>query len=238
MAYQLLPNLILLLSILGVFVLVLRRLPEASQLDREQAAADAEPSLRLLAKGLPAKAASRSRAVLIVAIRRVWHFMLEAKGMRQGPAANYRIKKMWQRKSPAPMRNEAFYLEQIKHFPKDLEQYNRLGQYYLDQKNMEEARNVYDYLTKHAPANSDYLAKLGYVLLHLQQYEAAVTSYSKALGLDPGHPNRYYNLALAHGALREWAPALGALKKAVALEPNNQKYQQMLAETRRKITQV
>jgi tetratricopeptide (TPR) repeat protein len=237
LAYQLLPNLILLLSILGVFVLVLRRLPEASNLDQKEAAAHAEPSLKLLAKGLPAKAASRSRAALSVAFRRLWHFMLEAKGMRQGPAVNYRIKKMWQRKASGPMRNEAFYLEQIKHFPKDLEQYNRLGQYYLDQKNFEEARNVYDYLTKHAASNSDYLAKLGYVMLHLQQYDQAVSSYNKALGLDPSHPNRYYNLALAYSALRDWAPALGALKKAVALEPANQKYQQMLAETRRKISQ-
>lgn len=237
MAYQLLPNLILLLSILGVFVLVLRRLPEATNLDQQDAAARAAPGLRLMAKGLPAQAASRSRAVMAVAIRRVWHFMLEAKGMRQGPAVNYRIKKMWQRKTFAPTRNEAFYLDQIKNFPKDLEQYNRLGQYYLDQKNFEEARNVYDYLTKHAPANSDYLAKLGYVLLRLQQYEAAVASYTKALGLDPSHPNRYYNLALAHSASRDWAQALGAMKKAVALEPNNQKYQQMLAETRNKISQ-
>lgn len=238
MAYQLLPNIILLLSILGIFVLVLRRLPEATSLDDEEAAAAAEPRLRMLAKGLPARAASRSKALLSVTVRRVWNFMLEAKGLRQGPAVNYKIKKIWQRKPPVPKRNEIYYLEQIKAYPKDLEQYNRLGQFYMDQKNYSEARNVYDYLTKHAPANSDYLAKLGYTYLHLQDYDNAVAVYSKALGLDPSHPNRYYNLALAYTALRKPQDALKALDKAVSLEPSNPKYLLMLDETKRKLGRV
>ena len=93
MAYQLLPNLILVLCIVGLLLLVLRRLPEASSLDQQEADAHAEPQVRLLAKGLPARAASRSRAIIQVAAKRVWHFMLEAKGLRQGPAINYRMKK-------------------------------------------------------------------------------------------------------------------------------------------------
>jgi len=237
LAYQLLPNIILLLALLGMFVLVLRRLPEASDLDAQESAEHAKPQEHLLAKGLPARAASRGRAMVTVAVRRVWHFMLEAKGLRQGPAVNYKIKKIWQRKPAPPMHNESYYLQQIKQFPKDLEQYNRLGQFYLDQKNYEEAQNVFDYLTKHSPANSDYWAKLGYSALHLQQYGQAVEGYKKSLGLDSSHPNRYYNLALAHNALKQSAEAAKALDKALGLEPANSKYQQMRSDLRRRFGQ-
>ncbi len=234
MAYQLLPNLILLLSILGVFILVLRRLPEATDVDKQEAEAHAEPQARLLAKGLPARAASRSRAAIAVNVKRIWHFMLEAKGLRQAPAVNYKMNKILQRKPAPPAHNEDYYLQLIKRAPKDLEQYNKLGQFYLDQKNHEEAHNVYDYLTKHAAANSDYWAKLGYSYLHLQKYGLAVESYEKSLGLDSSHPNRYYNLALAHSALRQPVEAVRALDKAVALEPDNDKYHQMLSDLRQR----
>lgn len=228
MAYQLLPNLILLLSIIGILILVLRRLPEASTLDQQEAEIRAQPQARLQAKGLPARAASRTKAFLQTIIQRIWHFMLEAKGLRQGAAVDYKLKKIWPRKAPPPKYDEAHYLYQIKQSPKDLEAYNRLGQFYLERKSYEEAKHVYDYLTKHNPANSDYLAKLGYTYLYLQDYKAAVDYYERSLRLDSGHPSRYYNLALAYSARGRSVRAADALKKALALEPENVKYKKML----------
>lgn len=240
MAYQFFPNIILLLSILGVFVLVLRRLPEATSLDNREAEAHAEPARLLEAKGLPALVASRGKAVAVVAVRRVWHFMLEAKGLRQGPAINYKIKKIWRREPQADTAvrqpDEDYYLEQIKKAPRDLERYNKLGQFYLDRENYEEARNVYDYLVKHSPASHDYLAKLGYCNLKLGRHDQAVESYGKSLALDSSHPNRYYNLALAQTALGDSAAAAAALEKALVLDSNNIKYQTALTEAKRKVS--
>lgn len=229
MAYQLLPNLILVLAIIGILVLVLRRLPEAAALKRQQDEIENEPQQRMLAKGLPARTASRTKAAATIVIQRVWHFMLEAKGLRQTPAVNYKMKKIWQRKpAELPVQNENYYLDQIKQAPKDLEAYNRLGQYYLEHKDYEEAKNVYDYLVRHNPSSSDYLAKLGYSYLFLQDYKAAAEQYKKSLKLDSSHPSRYYNLALAHSALNQSKQVEDALKKALALEPNNEKYKKML----------
>jgi tetratricopeptide (TPR) repeat protein len=240
-SYQILPNVILLLSILGILVLILRRLPEASELRRQDTDVETAPQRLLAAKGLPARAASRGKTMALLGVRRVWNFMLEAKGLRQGPAINYKIKKIWRRKADAgetapPVeallaeRDEQYFLDQIKKFPKDLEGYNRLGQYYLGQKNFEEALNVYDYLIKHRPTQSDYWARLAYSQLQLRQYDAAVVSYEKSLGLDKSHPNRYYNLALAFNALSQGKEAVGALEQALHLEPANVKYMQTLAE--------
>jgi tetratricopeptide (TPR) repeat protein len=231
----------LLISILGIFILVLRRLPQATDLEKKDSAAQERPRLLLLAKGLPAQAVSRGRAIGTVIGKKVWQFMLEAKGLKQAPAVNYKIKKMLKKgevkneaviipPTPVSGHDEQFYLDQIKKFPKDLTQYDNLGQFYIDQKNYSEAKDLYDYLTKHDPASSDYYAKLGYSQLHLRQFDSAVVSYTKSLELDSSHPNRYYNLALALRAENDYGAAAEALEKALALEPNNAKYRQLLAE--------
>jgi tetratricopeptide (TPR) repeat protein len=236
LSYQILPNLILLLAILGVVVLVLRRLPEAASLDKEEAEAHTQPQLLMAAKGLPAKAASRSKAVLVVWFKKLANFILEAKGLRHAPTVNYKIKKIRrQQAQPAAqpvkaVHDEEFYLEQIKKFPKNLEYYNELGQYYIGRKEYTESRDVFDYLVKHSPANADYLARLGFSQLHIHEYREAVTSYNKALALDSSHPNRYYNLALAHSALAQRPDAATALRQAIKLESGNVKYMQLLSE--------
>jgi tetratricopeptide (TPR) repeat protein len=218
----------------------LRRLPEASHLEQKEST-QVEPEHILAAKGLPVRAALKSKAAASVILRRLWNFMLEAKGLRQTPKVNYRINKLW-RKQAGPgetkpavgagelVRDEQFYLEQIKKFPKDLENYNRLGQYYMEGKDYEEARNVYDYLTKHAPGNSDYWARFGYSSLRLSEFDDAVEAYEKAVTLDSSHPNRYYNLALSQIALQQWSEAITALNKALELEPQNIKYLQVLTD--------
>jgi tetratricopeptide (TPR) repeat protein len=187
----------------------------------------------MAAKGLPAKAASKSKAVFVLNLRRLWNFMLEAKGLRQGPAVNYKIKKMLRKQPHAPIpaiRDEEYFLEQIKKFPKDLDLYDDLGQHYIAQKNYEEAKSVYEYLVKHNPAKSDYLARLGFTCLHGQEYEEAVANYNKALALDSSHPNRYYNLALAYTGLGQHRESLDALRQAMKLEPANVKYAQLQAD--------
>ncbi len=194
------------------------------------------------AKGLPARAARRGKAVILVTIRKVWHFMLEAKGLRQAPAVTHKITKIWRKGNqqshlPDPIippseavRNEDDYLENIKKFPKDLDGYSQLGNFYIDQNNYEDAKNVFDYLTKHAPAQSEYWARLGYCQLQLEQHHTAIDSYNKSMALDSSHPNRYYNLALAYTGLQQWGNSAKSLRKALELEPHNVKYMHALAD--------
>ncbi len=122
-----LPAIVLLLSILGIIVLVLRRLPEADSLDKKETAAHQRPERLMLAKGLPAQAASRSITAAKLATGKAWRFMLEAKGLRHTPAVTHKINKLWRRKvsQPAPpsikidpSRGEIYYLDQIKNFLK------------------------------------------------------------------------------------------------------------------------
>lgn len=235
MPYNLLINLTLLLSILGIIVLVLRRLPQAVKKDVEAHAALNESGEVLAEKGLPARAVSTTRAWLKLLGHKIWQFMLEAKGLKHAPKINYNFKRILRKQAepetkPPIARSEQYYIDLIKRHPKDLFNYDQLGQYYMEAKKYSDSANVYEYLSKHDPTNSAYFAKLGLSLLHSQEFEQASEAYEKAIKLDPSHPTRYYNLALSYQGYKQWHKALLPLKKALELEPKNQKYSDLLFE--------
>ncbi|MDE2311808.1 MAG: tetratricopeptide repeat protein [Patescibacteria group bacterium] len=240
MSYQILPNLIFILAVLGMLILVLRRLPEATDLD-QNASPDKPAAQRLADKGLPAIAASRVKSWLKFKLQKLWHFMLEAKDLRHTAAAGYKIKKIFGQnqaaaRRPAPVdikpqeaKDEQYFLGLIKKDPKNLDNYDSLGRYYLESKDYAGALDIYDYLSQHAPANPEYHAKLAFCHYQEKQYEQAAGHYQKSLALDSLQPNRYYNLSLAQEALGKFVEAAQAAGQAVTLEPGNVKYYLALA---------
>lgn len=235
MPYNLISNLTLLLSILGIIVLVLRKLPAAVK-EQETLNSDLnEPSQVLAEKGLPAQNVSKVRAWFKVTLHKVWQFMLEAKGLKQAPKITYNFKRILRtadkpETKPPIARGEKFYIDLIKRHPKDLTYYDQLGQFYVEARKHSDAANVYEYLVKHDPANSSFFAKLGLSRLHLQQFDLAQEAYEKSLTLDPSNPSRFYNLALAFQGQKQWKQAAGSLRKALELDSGNQKYRDLLFE--------
>ncbi len=235
MPYNIISNLTLLLSILGIIVLVLRKLPQAV---KHQDAADNnsyEPSQALVDKGLPAQNVSKIRAWLKMTMHKIWQFMLEAKGLKQAPKITYNFKRILRKtdqpeNKPPIARTEKFYIDLIKRHPKDLTYYDQLGQFYVEARKHSDSANVYEYLTKHEPANSSFFAKLGLARLHLQQFDLAQEAYEKSLALDPSNPSRFYNLALAMQGQKQWKAAALSLRKALELDSTNQKYRDLLFE--------
>lgn len=241
MGYQIISNIIVVLSAVGLVVVLARKVPQAVVLDEEQVAEQAEQRERLIAKGIPAQAISETKRWLRVLGQKLWSFVLEAKGLKHSASINYRIKKLWPKNGPVvtteedtaivpEAKDEEYYLALIKRHPKQLEYYNDLGQFYLEQGAFTEAVDVYQYLTTHDPVNSQYAAKLGFAALNLESFELAVQSYEHAISLDPSHPSRYYNLGLAHEGMGEWGKGILAIVKALELEPDNEKYQEKLFE--------
>ncbi len=241
MSFQILPNLIFLFAVLGIIILILRRIPEATgstplpgiNHDPEQLK---EAGSELRDKGVPVAALSKTRQVIVAAGKKVWRFILEAKGLSQAPRVNYKINKILGRSESEEKTNvvldENYYIDQIKRFPKDWQHYNNLGQYYLDSRSYEDALGVYEYLTKQDAANDDFWARLGFAKFGKNDYKGAVESYGKAIELDQSHPNRYYNLGLAYLELKQIDKAVAALEKAIQLEPENSKYTEALTEAK------
>ncbi len=231
MPYNLVANLILIVSILGVIIMVVRKLPQAVG-EHQQDKLDDDSGLSgevLAEKGLPTKAASKAKSWLQITWHKLWHFMLEAKGLKHTPKISYNFKRILKKDKeaetkPPIARNEAYYIQLIKRHPKDLTHYDHLGQFYLEARKYSDAANVYDYLTEHAATNSSYFAKLGLSHLHDQEFAKSEAAYTQAVKLDPSHPNRFYNLALAFQGQKKFKQAVKSLDNALELDAGNQKY--------------
>ncbi len=254
MAYNTISTVIFLAAIVGMILMILRRLPEAAA-SQEQ---DQDESLRAtlaMSGRRTLQAYYKVRAIVVFWSKRALNFALEAKGMKHPSLTNYRIRKIFRGRQhvsgpaginaaavahaaaanvtdPAAVpaeavKDEQFYLTQIREQPRELPRYAALAHFYVGQNNFSDAENVYDYLVKRDPSNSDYQAKLAYCKLHLKAYEDAAVWYEKSLALDPGHPNRYYNLALAYKVVGKRAQSAGAIRRAIELEPRNKKYREL-----------
>ena len=233
LSYQIIPNIVFIFAILGIIIIILRHLPQA----REQAEQQEQEAahVKLAQKGLPAEAFSRITRTLKFWSKKLWNFALEAKDLKPSALSGYKIKKIFgskttgPKKEPAPVttqeiRDEKYYLDQIKLQPKNLSNYDSLGKYYLERDNFSEAKDIYAYLVDHAPANSDYQARLAHCYYKEKNFEQAASHYQKSLALDSTQPNRYYNLGLALDSKGDWQGAASAFRQAITLEPNNSKY--------------
>ncbi len=243
MSYQIIPNIIFILAIGGIILLILRRLPEAAESEGKPLE---KPLMeeRLIKKGLPIVAISKITVYTKLVIRKVWQFILEAKDLKPAAATGYKIRKILgktltfaQRAKPplffdmADIQDEKFYLDQIKHEPKNLNHYNALGKFYIEQKKNADAKDIYLYLTNHDAGHSEYHAKLAFCLYQLKELQPAVESYRKSIALDSTHPNRYYNLGLCFSAQKNFLEAKLAFEKALEMEPANEKYKKALEKT-------
>lgn len=231
MPYNIIVNLIFVLSVLGVIFMVLRRLPEAAQQHQEEASVNTviETNHEALSdKGLPIKDISKLKQILKQIWFKVSQFLLEAKGLRHTPKINYNFQKIFTKNrdevSSGAVKNEKYYIDLIKRNPKDYSFYDLLGQYYLNEQKLPDAINVYEYLVEHAPTQVMFWVRLGLASLYLKDWDKAQRAYTKALDLDPSHPSRFYNLALSLQGLHRYKEAVSALDKALELEPKNQKY--------------
>jgi tetratricopeptide (TPR) repeat protein len=230
MPYNLVANLILILSILGVIILVMRKLPQAvGEHKEDQLEGGPEVGEVLAEKGLPTKTVSKLKSASKKVTHKVWQFVLEAKGLKHAPKINYNFKRILKKDKEAEVkppiaRNEDYYIELIKRHPKELVYYDQLGQFYLEARKYTDAANVYEYLTEHNPTESSYFAKLGLSQLHDQEFAKSQAAYEQSVKLDPSHPNRFYNLALALQGQKLWKVAVKALDNALELDSENQKY--------------
>ena len=242
MSYSILPNIIFVFSIFGILLIILKHLPAAAKeqpADKEQ-----RPEKKLIEKGLPAQAISKIRVAITTTLKKTWNFILEAKDLKPYARAGYQMKKIFDRrlllfKKPAAMprtlkevKGEAYFLEMIKLQPKALGNYDSLGKLYLEQENINDAKDIYQYLAKHQPSNPEFQARLGYCFYQTKNYERAAQAYQKSLALDSTQPNRYYNLGLSLEAAGKREEAVRAFHKALELEPQNPKFLQAMAKSK------
>ncbi len=235
LAFNLIFNLVFILSVLGLVVWFLRKLPEATaNVETKNVSSNIAVShsldKTLRSKGLPFISFSKTKNFFVVIFHKLTQFLLEAKGLKPGPKVRYNFKKILgtekeQDKFAILVKDEGYYIQQIRKNPKNFVNYDLLGQYYIKEKKFDEAVPLYEYLTNHAPTEVSYWARLGLVSLHVKDFSKSVSSYQRAVDLDNSNPGRFFNLALAQSGLGEFASAINSISTALSLDPNNKKYQ-------------
>jgi tetratricopeptide (TPR) repeat protein len=249
MGYQIFPNLIFLFSILGLIILILKRLPEAVNLEEKEKNRESTEE-KLAKKGLPIITISFIKEKGKFWTKKIWQFALEAKDLRPGAFVGYRIRKLFKytevsQKQQIPINakpitdeipvkiqgedegdREKNILKAIKREPKNYHNYDELGKLYLETENYIDAKDIFLYLVNHESGHSEYQARLGFCLLKLKDYEQALERYKKSIALDSTYPNRYYNLGLCQELLQKYEEAEKSFGKALELEPENNKYLQ------------
>jgi tetratricopeptide (TPR) repeat protein len=235
LSYQIFPSVILILSVLGILLLILRRLPEAGNF-MEQAPVEANVHQKLLAKGLPAEAFSKVSKFFKFWTKKIWNFVLEAKDLKPHSAAGYQMKKIFNGRLPGfkaqaagpavadGEKDEQYFLDLIKSDPKNLFNYDLLGRFYLERASFTDAKDIYEYLASHEPGNAEFHARLGYCFYQDKQFEKAAQAYQKSLALDSTQPNRYYNLGLSLEGAGNLEEAVKNFEIAVSLEPTVKYY--------------
>jgi tetratricopeptide (TPR) repeat protein len=267
MAYEIFPNIILFLAIIGILAIFFRHVPEAvaeGDVDNSSESGKNGGSeiqqkgfvgwlLKIglnLRDGFGVAWKSTKKATGFVA-GKVWHFMLEAKDLKQGQILASKFARMvkpsslryTQNSVHGPMHEaeelfttgkydqaEEKYFSIIAKFPHEYTAYEGLVKIYIQQKQYDNLEETLEYLVRHVPDNDSYLAQYGNALMSTRQYSAAIAAYNKSIAINELIPARFANLALSHQAIGDKAAAKDNFYKASELEPSNIQYLIMLAD--------
>lgn len=252
--------LLIILSLVGIVVIVLRKTPEVTRLRMKFARK--EPASKKQAAGRVWAGAVQLMGLLWrglgVLFGKLWAFILTAKELSKKTnfgklpktfsalsikkpklsfftspdSAEFYVQKAEESVDRGELEQaEQQYIKAIEKDPGLEKAYAGLGKLYLFEKKFTDARETYEYLVKHHPENDGYYSSLGQSLHNLKKYRQAVSAYKQAIKLEPEEPRRYINLGLTFEAMDKFGEAVEAYKKAVAFDGENSQFLMALAES-------
>lgn len=248
--FSFLPQLLIILSIVGIIVIVLRKVPAVSDFVSKT------PVTKLPVSGAKILG-SKLWGVTVTSGKKLWHYVLEVKEVgrtRHFPRLPTSLPKIHLPRPSLGFFKHAdtpeFYLAQaeeslkrenyaeaerqfikvIEKDPKSEAAYAGLGRMYLLQKKFEEAIETYKFLSKHYPEDDGYHSNLGQAYHGQKLYDRAIEEYERAIELAPNNPKRYVNLGLTLEAKKHPEEAILNYRKAVDMEKANTQFLMMLAE--------
>lgn len=252
MSFNLISNFILIFTIVGILILLLRRMPEVMEEKGQQLILGAPPKLNIEKSRLMRYTAIDAvKTFLQNILSKIWHFMLEAKDLKEGRILASNFSRIVTQSGKRVINIGAFsnlkkaekliaegnldaaemvYYDIIKKHPHEYPAYEGLVKIYFQQKKHDEVAEVLQYLIVHNPNNDSYYAQFGKLLLSQKRYADAIEAYERSFTINSLIPARFANVGLCYQALGNIPKAKENFKKALDLEPSNVQYLMMLVD--------
>jgi len=250
MSFQFVQDFIVVFCAAGILVIFLRRIPEVVE-DKGQLRLGASNEVKNLnRKTFGQRLSEILKSIFSGAVKKVWHFALEAKDLKQGQilaakfskrvfptkkVINIGVHSQLKKAEQLTAEGQAEAAEQelfqiLKKHPHEYAAYEALVNIYLKDKRNDEILEIMEYLVKHNPKNDYYLVQLGNILMTKRRYEEAISAYQSSIEINDLVSVRFVNVGLCYQALAQYPNARKFFQKALDLEPTNVQYLMMLVE--------
>lgn len=239
------PNLILVLALLGILAIFFRRIPEV--IDQKRNVKDSTSSAPVEPfnnKALLKTIWNSIKTFTVATSQKIWHFMLEAKDLKQSqiiaakfsrlvaPKARLQnigafnnLKKAGELAEQGNVEEaEKLYIQVIRKHPQEFQAYEGLVKIYTEQKKYDDVVEILQFLIEHHPAHDGYYAQLGSTYLISRRFPESAEAYRRALSINSLVSARFINLGLALQGAGENEEALVVIQKGVDLDPANTQY--------------
>lgn len=110
--------------------------------------------------------------------------------------------------------------KQMQEHPGDRDAQELLGMCFFSSKQLDEARDAFNQLTRMDPKYSAGWVNLGAVQNLLKDYTGATKNLRKAIQIDKKCASAYYNLGIAQKAMKSNSMAVAAYREAIRLAPD------------------
>ncbi|MBI4175257.1 hypothetical protein HY523_01420 [Candidatus Berkelbacteria bacterium] len=198
--------LLLIVSVAGMFVLLVRRLPSA--LKEVKGASVTDETTPKVAMSAPT---GRQRAM-----------KLQSEDHTVTPVIQV---------EPIPRELSASSGEKpVRHGPSDVAFLEERAEAAFRDRDFGQAKTMYETLVGIDNRQPKWYNRLGIVCLELEEFRAARDAFRQALNFDQKVASRHVNLAMAEFALGHRVTAISHLRKAIALAPHVKRYHDLLEE--------
>ncbi|HEX9664700.1 MAG TPA: tetratricopeptide repeat protein [Patescibacteria group bacterium] len=256
MSYNIIPFIIIILSLAGIFIIVIKKFPHLLAIDVGSIPAEKEkqkkeeiikkranriisgwlsliiPKIRPLATGIKDILKDFYRKILAL---EKFYQKKTALSQEEKKDLDSKIRQMLQEtdeliKEENYNEAEKKYIEIISWDSKNTGVYKKLADLYYEQKEYKQAKETLEYLIKLDSADAEIYDRLGHIAREQGNLAEAKKDYKKSIALNDKTAHYHFDLGEINLVMGDYQAALENLKKATDLESNNPKYLDKLIE--------
>ena len=251
--YNIIPLLLILISLSVIIAIVVRKFSVLANLDVANIPAEKEARFkeRIISNRLKrniVKWSAKSSRLIAPAVSGLGQFFksnllklyqlkndYQAKEEDKNFNAGEKIEKLFVQAEEFKKRGdlasaENKYIEIIGLDSKNFKAFKELGRLYFEKKQYEEAKQTFQHVLKLKEDDEDIYENLAQIAREKGDLNQARDEYLKSINFNKQNAQTHFSLASVYQAMGKWPEAIRSLKKALKIEPANPKYLDTMIE--------